>query len=273
VSALEEILRAKRARVRELRRSRPWGALRSELLFAEPRRSLSDALRRPSCAAPGGSPEPIRFLCEIKRASPSAGPIRLEADAPAIAAAYRDGGAAAVSVVTEEEFFRGRPSDLATVRTIGLPLLMKDFFLDPWQIGQARALGADAILLIVAALSRAQLDELAAAARELGLDALIEVHTEAECEAAARVAPGLIGVNNRDLDSLRVDLRVSERLLDHLPPDAVRLSESGIGDRADVVRLDRFDGLLVGERLMRARDPGRELRSFRGVSDEREREG
>lgn len=271
MSALVEILRAKSARVRELRRRLPWGALRRELMFAESRRSLTDALRRPAHAA-GESPVPIRFLCEIKRASPSAGPIRLDADAAAIAAAYRVAGASAISVVTEEEFFLGRPSDLATVRAIGLPLLMKDFVLDPWQIGQARALGADAILLIVAALSRSQLEELAAAARELGLDALIEVHTEAECEGAARVAPKLIGVNNRDLDSLRVDLSVSERLLSHLPPDAVRLSESGIADRSDVVRLDRFDGLLVGERLMRAHDPARELRSLRGVGNEQGRE-
>lgn len=259
MSILRDILAAKRERVRRQKRELPWSVLEGLPLWQESRRSLAAALRRDA---------EIRFLCEIKRASPSAGAIALDADAVWVARRYREEGAAAVSLVTEEDFFRGRPDDLPRLRSLGLPLLMKDFLVDVHQVGWARAHGADAVLLIVATRDRPLLRELRAAARELGLEVLVEVHDERECEEAAEFQPDLCGVNNRDLSSFRVDLGTSEQLLPRLPKNVTRLSESGIRTRADVDRLERagFDGLLVGEHLMRARDPGTELRTLRGAS-------
>ena len=167
----------------------------------------------------------MRFLCEIKRASPSAGEIRPGADAPRIAEIYREAGASGISLVTEEQFFRGRPEDLPAVRAAGLPVLMKDFLVDPWQVGQARSLGADAVLLIVAMNDRPLLEELRAAARELELEVLVEVHDAAEIEVAWRLAPELCGVNHRNLNTLEIDLELGVRLLPGLPPAAVHLAE------------------------------------------------
>lgn len=259
MSILQQILRAKRARVAVLRREASVSVLADVPLFAEPRRSLAGALRRP-----GG--QPVRFLCEIKRASPSAGEIRAEADAAGIATAYREAGASGISLVTEEEFFRGRPADLPAVRGAGLPVLMKDFLVDPWQVSQGRALGADAVLLLAAVADAPLLRELRAAAREHGLEVLVEIHDEAELDLAVGLEPEMLGVNHRDLRSFAVDLERGRRLLPRLPADRVRLAESGIRERADVMRLEAagFDALLVGESLMRAPDPGAALRELRG---------
>jgi indole-3-glycerol phosphate synthase len=270
MSILHDIITAKRDRVAELRRITPWPTLRATVGFAEARRSLAAALRRSgglnlSVSAPLAI-VPVRFLCEIKRASPSAGEIRPGADAPRIAETYREAGASGISLVTEEQFFRGRPTDLPAVRAAGLPVLMKDFLVDPWQVGQARSLGADAVLLIIAVNDRPLLEELRAAARELELEVLVEVHDAAELELAWRLAPEMCGVNHRNLNTFEVDLELGERLLPSLPPAAVHLAESGIQNRADVVRLEAagFDALLVGESLMRAADPGAALRELQG---------
>lgn len=260
MSVLRDIVMAKRERVRVWLRERPWALLESAEGYRDPRRSLRAALTRGEGA--------IRFLTEIKRASPSAGPIALEADAPAVARRYQEAGSAGISLVTEEQFFRGRPDDLPLVRAVGLPVLMKDFFIDPYQVAQARALGADALLLIAAIDDRPLLRELRSAARDLGLEVLLEVHDEAECEVAHDLDPELVGVNNRDLSSFVVDLATSEQLSPRLPRGPARLAESGIRSRADVLRLEAagFDGLLVGEHLMRASDPGRALLELRGAS-------
>jgi indole-3-glycerol phosphate synthase len=236
--------------------------LRSAVGFAEARRSLAAALRRSAAL------DPVRFLCEIKRASPSAGEIRPGADAPRIAEIYREAGASGISLVTEEQFFRGRPEDLPAVRVAGLPVLMKDFLVDPWQVGQARSLGADAVLLIVAMSDRPLLEELRAAARDLELEVLVEVHDAAEIEVAWRLAPELCGVNHRNLNTFEVNLELGVRLLPSLPPATVHVAESGIRTRSDVVRLEAagFDALLVGESLMRAEDPGAALRELRGTA-------
>jgi indole-3-glycerol phosphate synthase len=259
MSILDDILAARRVRVRELQRERPWSELEQAPLFREPRRSLAQALRRGE-----GS---IRFLCEIKRASPSAGPIRLEANAAEIAASYVQGGASALSLITEEAFFQGRLDDLPVVREAGAPVLMKDFIVDPYQLVLGRALGADGALLIAAVDDRSLFAEARAAARDLSLEILVEVHAEEEIELALSLDPELIGVNHRDLRSFRVDLGVSEKLLPLLPASATRLAESGIRARADVEVLERrgFDALLVGESLMRAPDPGRALLALRGI--------
>jgi len=264
MSVLRDIIAAKRERVRVWLRERPWAVLESAPPYSEGRRSLRASLSR--------GEGPIRFLTEIKRASPSAGAIALEADAPAVARRYAEAGSSGISLVTEEQFFRGRPDDLPLVRAVGLPVLMKDFFVDPYQVAQARSLGADALLLIAAIEDRPLLRELRAAARDLGLEVLLEVHDEAECEVAHELGAELVGVNNRDLSTFVVDLATSERLSSRLPRGPVRLAESGIRSRADVLRLEAagFDGLLVGEHLMRAGDPGRALLELRGAE---EREG
>ncbi|MEZ4653157.1 MAG: indole-3-glycerol phosphate synthase TrpC [Candidatus Eisenbacteria bacterium] len=262
MSILHEICAAKKERVRVLKRERPVSALRSDVGYREDRRSLAAALRRDD--------DEIRFLCEIKRASPSAGWIREHAEAVDVAQRYREAGAAAISLLTEEQYFRGRLGDLGPVRAVGLPVLMKDFFVDPYQVELARAAGADGLLLIAALGDRPLLEELRAAARELDLEVLVEVHDPPECEIAQRLQPELAGVNNRNLATFEVDLAQSERLRQELPPGAVALAESGIRTRADVLRLAaaRFDGLLVGESLMRAADPGAALRTLRGRDDE-----
>lgn len=263
MSILAEIVRAKRTRLRTLQRERSWASLEAEKLYGEARRSLSDALLRET------EDEPIRFLTEIKRASPSAGWIRPGADALEIGEEYKASGSSGISLLTEEEFFQGRLEDLPRMRTLGLPVLMKDFFVDPYQVALCRALGGDALLLIAALGDVPLLEEVRAAAAELEIEVLVEVHDEAECEIAHRLETELVGVNNRNLRSFEVSLDTSERLLDWLPPDPVRLSESGIRTRQDAVRLERigFDALLVGESLMRAPNPGRALRELRGEAD------
>jgi len=290
MTILDDILRARRARVPEWKRQRSWSALAEDPIYAQPRRPMDTALRRYHAAGEGAGepaveraigraldraglseaapspPRPIRFLSEIKRASPSAGEIRPGTDAAAVAEAYRDAGASAISLVTEEDFFRGRLEDLPLVRAAGLPVLMKDFLVDPYQVALARALGADAVLLIAAIEDRPLLRELREAARELELQVLIEIHEAREAELAHELLTEMTGVNNRDLRTFQVDLQVSASLLPLLPSSSVRLSESGIRTRDDVLRLQEigFDALLVGESLMRAPDPGAALRQLRG---------
>jgi indole-3-glycerol phosphate synthase len=289
VSILRDIVHAKRERVKALKRSYPVSSLRADPIYSEERRSLASALRRESLtrssrrdadpldraklddrSGPANRPvpafDPIRFLCEIKRASPSAGWIREHADAVQVASLYAQAGAGAISLLTEEEYFRGRLEDLPRVREIGLPVLMKDFFVDPFQVELARGLGADSLLLIAALDDAPLLQEIRAAARELRLEVLVEVHDDWECEIAHRLDPELVGVNNRNLATFDVDLGVSERLRSLLPPHAVALSESGIRTRDDVERLEAagFDALLVGESLMRAEHPSDALRILRG---------
>lgn len=260
MSILNEILERRRARVSVLKRERPYSSLETEPAGAEPRRSLSAALRR-------GPEEPVRFLCEIKRASPSAGWIRRDAAAGEIALRYGEAGASGISLVTEEEFFHGRLDDLPLVRGAGLPVLMKDFLVDPYQVALGKSLGADAVLLIAAVEDPVLLRDVRQAARDLGLEAVIEVHTLSEIDCALRLHPDLIGINNRDLSTFEVDLETSRRLFHRLPPEVVRLSESGIRRREDVVLLQEcgFDACLVGEILMREEDPGSALRMLRGV--------
>lgn len=260
---LDEICRTKRDRVVALRRARSWADLEASEAWLAERRSLAAALRRVDRESHG---DPVRFLCEIKRASPSAGWIRPGADALDVGGRYLGAGAAAISLLTEEDYFRGDPADLPRVRTLGLPVLMKDFFVDPYQVALARSLGADGLLLIAALDDRPLLREMRVAARELGLEVLLEVHDEWECEIAHELLPELSGVNNRDLRTFEVDLAASERLLGRLPA-GTRLAESGIRTRDDVLRLEvaGFDGLLVGESLMRAEDPGVALRILRGL--------
>lgn len=224
---------------------------------------LADALAGPDVAV----------IAEVKRASPSRGVFPVEVEPAAIARAYLDGGAAAISVLTDEPFFQGSLGDLAEVAGVAhagsrrAPVLRKDFVLDPYQIVEARVHGADAVLLIVAALGDALMGELLACAREYGLEALVEVHDEEEMQRAGTAGAALIGINNRDLRTFLVDLAVTERLAPLAPAETTLVGESGVLSAADVERLGRAGvaAVLVGEGLILAEDRAAAVRALRGA--------
>jgi indole-3-glycerol phosphate synthase len=235
----------------------PLAAVQAVAAGAPPPRGLRRAVRR--------GPDGPRLVAEVKRRSPSRGDIRVDLDPAALAAAYADGGAAAVSVLTEPRHFAGSPEDLLAVRAaVDLPVLRKDFVTTPYQVWEARAWGADAVLLIVAALDAAALRALLAEATAAGLDALVEVHTVAEAAAAAEGGATLVGVNARDLATLEVDPGRFAAVRDALPGGAVLVAESGIRGRADVeaAAAAGADAVLVGETLVRAADPARAVREL-----------
>ena len=207
----------------------------------------------------------INVIAECKRRSPSRGVLRREYDPVAIAMGYASAGAAALSVLTEPTFFDGDPSHLARVReAVSLPLLRKDFIVDEYQLVEARALGADAVLLIAAALTAADLRRLHAAALAMGLAVLVEVHDIIELEAALEAGAGIVGVNNRNLRTLAVDTSASDTIAGRLPPSVIAVSESGLRTAADIARLRAlgYRAFLIGERFMTAADPGAALREL-----------
>ena len=198
------------------------------------------------------------LIAEIKKASPSAGVIHREADVRKMAREYQRAGACAISVLTESHFFHGDLSDLMMVKeTVRLPILQKDFVVDPFQVYEGRVAGADAILLIAAILREGELGEFVQLARSLSLYPLVEVHDEIDLEKISGLDLPLIGINNRNLKTLEVDLKTTERLIKKTPPKMKVISESGIKDRSDVERLEKagVKGILVGEVLMRASNP------------------
>jgi indole-3-glycerol phosphate synthase len=257
VNTLERIVERKREEVRTLRVAPGEAALRAALADAPTPRGFAKALRE--------APVP-RVIAEFKRASPSRGAIRPGADPAEIARTYAEAGAAALSILTDAEFFSGSLDDLRAARAAcDLPVLRKDFTIDPLQLVEARAAGADAALLIVAALEPAALGELYAAGGELGLDMLVEVHNEAELERALAIGAELIGINNRDLRTFVTDVSTTLALLP-LARGRTIVSESGISD-PEVVRQLGEQGagaFLVGEALMSESEPGRALRALRG---------
>ena len=199
----------------------------------------------------------LALIAELKKASPSKGLIRADFDPPALALSYRAGGAACLSVLTDTPYFQGEDADLeAVIETVNLPVLRKDFIIDPWQVAETRALGADCLLLIMAALDDGAASEIEAAAVALSMDVLVEVHDEAELERAARLNSRLIGVNNRNLKTLEVDLATSARLAPLAPPGSQLVCESGLHGHDDLLRMARAGAqrFLVGESLMHQRD-------------------
>lgn len=249
--ALTPILAAKRVHVAGRKEACPWADLERRAADAAPPRGFAAALRAKSA---GGH---LALIAEMKRRSPSGGEIRPGFDPAEIARDYLTGGAVCLSILTDEPYFGGRDSDLAAARAaVPLPALRKDFVIDPYQIAESRALGADCILLIVAALSDLALGELAAEAARHGMDALVEVHNEAELERALDLDAGLIGINNRDLKSLTTDLATFERLAPRIPSGRLAVAESGLRTHADLARMARSGahGFLVGESLLRQAD-------------------
>ena len=255
---LDEILADTRARVAAAQAAVPEQALRESPRFAEPRRGFRAAL---------AAATPPAVIAEIKRASPSRGLIRAHFDPSAHARSYAAAGATALSVLTEPRWFQGALAHLAAAReATALPCLRKDFLLDPYQVVEARAWGADAVLVIAAANDGARNAELLAAAAETGVDALVEVHDAAELAWAAEVGAILVGVNNRDLRTFATSLETTEHLASRVPATALLVAESGIHAPADVGRMVAAGAhaILVGEAFMRAPDPGAALRALVG---------
>lgn len=247
---LTEICDVKREEVAARKASATLAQLYDRAATQTPPRGFRAALEAKSAQGFG-------LIAEIKKASPSKGLIREDFHPAAHAKAYADGGAACLSVLTDAPFFQGHEDYLVAARAAcDLPVLRKDFMVDPWQVAEARAIGADAILIIVAALDDGQMGEIEAAALELGMDVLVEVHNEVEVARAARLKSRLIGINNRDLKRFVTDLAVTERLAPLMPEGTLLVSESGINAHADLARLAECGArcFLVGESLMRQPD-------------------
>lgn len=265
---LDEILENKRAEVEARKAEVPLEELKVRLKNISMRGRFTKALSsRPDSVARGPSGE-IRLIAEVKKASPSKGVIRPDFDPVAIAETYEKAGASAISVLTDEKYFQGRLEYLTDIRKcVGIPLLRKDFVVDPYQIYEAKTYGADAVLLIVAALSESELSDYIALSEETGLDALVEVHTDVELDTALDTGARIIGINNRDLNTFETRLETTFRMAARVPGDRILVSESGIFTREDVLRLMEagVNAILVGESLMRAADPGEKIRELLGI--------
>ncbi len=257
MNILETIANHRREEVDALKRTRPLTTFVNDLPTP-----ASHSFRK-SLVGDG-----TRIIAEIKQASPSKGLLAHTFDPAAIAKHYHDGGAAAISVLTEQRHFMGRPEYLQLVADIsGLPVLCKDFVVDEYQVYYARLMRADAVLLIVRLLTPAQLTDYLLAAGEIGLDCLVEVHNEKELEIAVNSGCAIIGVNSRNLDDFTVSLDTAERLAALIPKHTLKVAESGITTRADISRLRSagFDAFLIGEALMTAPDPVAHLKFLRGA--------
>lgn len=255
---LQEIVRHKKEELKERKSARPLKDLKARLKNSSDPRGFHKTLSR----ADG-----IVLIAEIKKASPVKGVLREDFDPVKIAHAYHESGASALSVLTDEHFFQGRLDYLSEIRkAIPLPILQKDFLVDDYQIYEARAFEADAVLLIASLLDPSQLKDYYDLAHELGMDAVVEVHTEKEMEKALTVGPNIIGINNRDLDTFKADLATTSRLIKYLPPGVIVVSESGIESRRDVLRLQEagVHAVLVGESLMKSRDISAKVRELLG---------
>jgi len=258
MSYLAKMLESTRTRLAESKQLVTAEALEQRLAGIDEPRSFSAAL--------DSSRKSVAVIAEIKRASPSAGTFDANLSATETAEAYARGGAAAISVLTEPEFFKGSIDDLNAARGAGLPVLRKDFILDTWQVLESRAAGADALLLIVRALEQNELEALLLSCKTLRMDALVEVYDEAEMSRALDAGATIVGVNNRDLESFEVDRGRTARLAPQVPDDVILVGLSGVGSRSDVEELGAAgaQAVLVGEALVRSDDPAAELRALRG---------
>lgn len=260
MTVLDEIIAYKRKEVAISQAAMPLPEMQTLAAVAPPARDFTAAITGP----------PVRVIAEVKRASPAHGAIREDADPVGVARLYEQAGAAAVSVLTDQRYFRGSADDLRAVRNaISLPVLRKDFVVDPYQIYEARALGADAVLLIAGTVDATDLGALARLADELGLCALFEVHAQAEIDLVLAAGARVVGINNRDLRTLAVDLDMTLRLRPRIPGGIVVVSESGIETADDVARVCAagVDAILVGTALMASPDPAAHLRTLQMAAE------
>jgi indole-3-glycerol phosphate synthase len=260
IPRLEELVRATREAVRRRRRERPLSDLAAEVETGREGRPFAEALSRPGTSV----------IAEHKRRSPSAGTIRDGASCAEIVTAYDRGGAAAISILTEEEHFGGSLADLREGRAATeLPILRKDFTIDPYQLYEAKVAGADGVLLVVGSLEQGDLASLYAQAGELDLDALVEIHDDEELERALELDCDVIGINNRNLEDFSVDILRTFDLLADVPAGKVVVSESGIHHRGQIEELEQVgvDAVLVGEVLMRAADPESAVRELSNAEE------
>jgi len=256
-TVLDRIIESRLAAIAHWKKTVPETALRFGVKHGKPVRDFGAALRRDS----------LNVIAELKKASPSSGLIRADFDPVALAKTLEMAGAAALSVLTEEEFFQGDLKHMRDARAaVSLPVLRKDFIVDPWQVWEARATDADSFLLIVAGLSDVLLSELLVLGRELGMEALVEVHTQDELKRALAAGARMIGVNNRDLRTLEIRIETSDELIEGIPDECIAICESGLRSHDDLVRLRSagFDAFLIGERLMVQADPAAALRVLLG---------
>jgi len=256
-TVLDRIVEARRVAIAHRKKSVPETVLRYGVKQALPVRDFGAALERDS----------LNVIAELKKASPSRGLIRADFDPVVLAKSLEIAGAAAISVLTEEEFFQGDLKHMRDARAaIGLPVLRKDFIVDPWQVWEARATNADSFLLIVAALDDARLAELLALGRELGMEPLVEVHTREELTRGLAVGARILGVNNRNLRTLEVRVETSHDLIEAIPDECIAVCESGLRTHEDLTRLRAagFDAFLIGEHLMAQPDPAAALRALLG---------
>lgn len=254
---LQKIVENKREEVAKQKKILPLGELRQMLADRPPTRDFTGAVRNRDCAV----------IAEVKRSSPSKGRIREDFDPVGIARIYEENGASAISVLTERRFFEGRAAYVPQIgKAVSLPILRKDFIIDPYQINEARVLGADALLLIARLLEAGELRDFIGLSSELGLAALVEVHDGADVEKAVTSGAKIVGVNNRDLATFRTDLTVSIGLARRVPKGVTVVSESGIDSRGDIEMLMEagIHAFLVGESLMREQDIGKKLRELLG---------
>ena len=254
---LDKIVDARRESVAHRKRVLPEVALKIAVQKAEPPRDFAGALTR----------NDWNVIAELKKASPSRGVLREDYNPAALAPKLEGAGAVALSVLTEEEFFLGSLGHLKEVKKVtGIPVLRKDFIVDSWQVWEARAASADTFLLIAAVLDDASLRELLELGRDLRMEPLVEVHSHEELDRVIAAGAKIIGVNNRDLRNFEVCLETSLELIEKIPDECIAVSESGLNSRADLVRLRAagFDAFLVGERVMKAEDPGEPLRMLIG---------
>ena len=258
---LERILTRKRQEISERQRERSLADLYARAADRDAPRGFVASLRASLAEGRPG------VIAEIKKASPSKGLIREQFDPTAIAVSYEAGGASCLSVLTDHDFFMGAEADLEAARSVcALPVLRKDFVIDPWQVAESRAIGADCILLIVAALEQGQMEELASAAADLAMDVLVEVHDGEELDRALALAPAMLGINNRNLRTFDTTLETTLALAPKVPEDTLLVTESGIHSVEDVatMRQANIHAFLVGEAFMRQDDPGAHLGALFG---------
>ncbi len=259
MSALDRIVADKHKHVTACKARRPLAEVEKAAMAADAPRGFAAALRKTIAAGRYG------LIAEIKKASPSKGLIRADFDPPSLARAYERGGATCLSVLTDEPYFQGKDEFLVQARAAAkLPALRKDFMIDPYQIAESRALGADCILLIMACLDDVLAAELARLSHRWGMDVLVEVHDAPELHRALRIEGDLIGVNNRNLKTLEVDLKVTEELSPKVPKDRLLVAESGLGSPADLARMARVgaSAFLIGESFMRKPDVEQAVRAL-----------